>query len=256
MKADIRKIIKGPSDSGEENLHSDEVGSVTVISGLWVILLGFLFILGTILYAAFTNPTTADTFFVTLLILVLGLVLFPFLWLAVTIAFSVFTAGGFFKKRHFTLVSIDRNNAVFDSKLLMAVVLRGGAVNTHVEDPEFNDWLQRAVRFYTRITALRLIAVALGFVWAFLELDQRFDVFHLVYQLDLLPLRYVMVAIYIPLLFIGAWLVLGVKRHYAEGDLVIHRLKASSSRLDPDIPLTETPSDFAFDSGSDSFESG
>ncbi|MHA1771010.1 MAG: hypothetical protein ACTSYL_04950 [Candidatus Thorarchaeota archaeon] len=246
VASDIRKFVQ-PASEEDEDLTSERTGNISLLSGFWAILTIFLILVGAIIIGILQGNAGADAFWVVLVISFLSIILFPVLWLTVTIVFSIFTAGGFFKRRHFTVVLLAHRDEIFVSKLLMAVVLRGGVIDEKTDDPDFDEWLDRAVKLYTRVTYLRLTAVILALIWGILEIDQRFNLLHLVYQINLWPFRIVMLFVFLPILVYGAVLVWKIKGHYAEGDLIIHRLKASSSRYDPDVPLSETTSMLSFD---------
>ncbi|MCF2137754.1 MAG: hypothetical protein K9W43_11035 [Candidatus Thorarchaeota archaeon] len=245
VKSDIRKFVQ-PDAEEEAELSSEQTGNILLISGFWGVFILFLFLVGAMIVGVLQGNAGADMFIVTLIISGLSIILFPILWLTVTIVFSIFTVGAFFKRRHFSIVIVDRRNETFVSKLLMAVVMRGGVFNATTDDPEFDDWVRGALRLYSRVAYLRVTAVILAVIWGILEIDQRFDLLHLVYQVDLWPFRIIMLLLFLPLILYGDLLVWKIRGHYAEGDLIIYRLKASSSRFDPDVPLSDTMSDFSF----------
>lgn len=239
---DIRRDIKKILDILEEekDVRSERVGYVDAYSSFWVDFVLFVFTVGIMAIGAFLASARLEFFWPIMLIAITLIILYPILWYVVTFVLSIFTFGTFFKHRYLAITSTTKSDETFLSKLIVTVALRGGIFDHQTGDPEFDEWSSQALRLYRRVTYTRILAVLFGLIWGVMEIYQRVNLIPILYQIDLWPLRILMILIYIPLFIYCLHALMRIRRHYAAGDQMIYRLKYSSSRFDPEIPLSKS----------------
>ncbi|MCF2137755.1 MAG: hypothetical protein K9W43_11040 [Candidatus Thorarchaeota archaeon] len=227
VRDDIKKFAS-PIENEDGSMTSESVGEINVTSGIITILAGLGSGLG----------GSGEGILLFLVILFIVMSVFSIVWVFVMIAFSIFTLGGFFKRRHITVVSIKKRDDSFVSKLVVASVLRGGVLYENLGDPDFDDWLQRAQKLYQKMVHIRWAGLLAGTIWGIVEIAFKgYNILHPTFHYDLWPFRILMVSLFLPMIFYSAWIELRLRRHYSEGDLVVHRLMASDPVFNPEQPL-------------------
>jgi hypothetical protein len=173
-----------------------------------------------------------------LLIIAIFMAVFTIVWAVVMIAFSVLTVGGFLKKRYRTLLVIEKPNREFIGKIALHVFRSGGALEYPFGNKAYDDWMRRAFNLFVRLKFIRQISLFFGFLWGFIEV--AFKLNELLFShggYDLWPLRYVMVAIFLPLLLYSPILEVQFKRSHDTGEEITMRLLYEEPSFAPDHPM-------------------
>ena len=179
------------------------------------------------------------------LIIILALMIaFTLVWFIVMFAFSIMTIGGFFKRRFRTLVVVEEENKEFIGKLAVSTVQNRGVLEYPFDHPEYDDWMNRAFRMFVRLKYLRQVSIFCGFWWGFIEVAFKLnEIIRDQGGYNLWPLRYVMIAIFLPLLLYSPILEIQFRGIFDVGDEMIMRLTSHEPSYSPDQPMmfSETP---------------
>jgi len=165
---------------------------------------------------------------------------FTVVWTVVMIVFSIVTIGGFLRRRYRTLVSMDRENKEFIGKLSVFVGKRSGVLHHPLGDPQYDNWVEDTFGLFMKLKYLRQVSLSLAFGWGFIEvafklyqviLDPSFDYY-------LWPFRYVMIAIFAPLIFYSPVLEMKFREAFKMGEEMTTMLVHRESSFNPDHPMT------------------
>lgn len=181
---------------------------------------------------------------VCLIIIVAIMVAVTAVWAVVMLAFSIMTLGGFFKKRFRTLFVIEKENKEFIGKLAVITAQKRGVLEYPFGHREYDDWMVQTFGKFNRLKLLRQMSILFGFSWGFIEVAYKLN--ELVFGVggyNLWPLRYFMVAVFLPLLLYSPILELQFRGAFDTGDEMIMRLVNENPSFSPNQPMifSETP---------------
>lgn len=165
-------------------------------------------------------------------------------WLIVMFAFSIMTFGGFFKRRYRTLVIIEQENKEFIGKLAVTTEQNRGVLEYHFDHLEYDNWMTRTFGMYYRLKLIRQISFFFGFWWGLIEVAFKLNEYIMgVGGYNLWPLRYVMIAIFVPILLYSPILEIQFRGLFDTGDEMVMRLTSHEPSYSPDQPMmfSETP---------------
>jgi len=148
------------------------------------------------------------------------------------------TIGGFFKKRFRTLVVIEEQNREFIGKLAVVTVQKGGVLEYPFGHREYDEWIKHAFGKFNRLKHLRQVSIVIGFCWGFIEVAYKLN--ELVFGVggyNLWPLRYVMVAIFLPLLLYAPFLEIQFRGIFNMGEEMTMRLLNEEPSFSPTQPM-------------------
>lgn len=181
---------------------------------------------------------------VCLIIIAAIMIAVTIVWAVVMFAFSIMTVGGFFRKRFRTLVIIERENKEFLGKLAVITVRKRGIMQYPLGDHQYDEWMNQIFKKFNRLKILRQLSIFFGFCWGFIEVAFKLNewVFG-VGGYNLWPLRYVMIAIFLPLLLYSPILEIQFRGDFEKGDEMIMRLVNQEPSYSPNEPMifSETP---------------
>ena len=181
---------------------------------------------------------------ICLIIVLAVMIAFTIVWFIVMLAFSIMTIGGFFKRRFRTLVVVEKENKEFIGKLAAATVQKRGVLDYSFGHLEYDDWMTHTFRLYHRLKLIRQVGFFFGFWWAVVEIAFKLNEY-INHQggYNLWPLRYVMIAIFLPLLLYSPILEIQFRHNFEAGDEMIQRLVSHEPAYSPDQPMmfSETP---------------
>ncbi len=181
---------------------------------------------------------------ICLIIIASIMIALTIVWAIVMIAFSIMTIGGFFKRRFRTLVIVERKNKEFIGKLAMITVQKRGVLEYPFEHVEYDDWMTRTFGMFNRLKHLRQVSLFFGFWWGFIEVAFKLNQILLnPADYNLWPLRYVMIAIFLPLLLYSPILEIQFRGIFDTGDEMVMRLTNHEPSYSPNQPMmfSETP---------------
>jgi hypothetical protein len=173
-----------------------------------------------------------------LLLIAVFMAVFTIVWAVVMIAFSILTVGGFLKKRYRTLLIIEKRNREFLGKIALQIFRSGGILEYPFEDETYDNWMKHTFSLFVRLKFVRQVSLLFGFGWGFIEV--AFKLNQILYNpadYNLWPLRYVMVAIFLPLLLYSPVLEIQFKRAHDTGEEIIMRLLTEEESFAPDHPM-------------------
>jgi hypothetical protein len=165
-------------------------------------------------------------------------------WFIVMFAFSIMTIGGFFKRRFRTLVIVETDNKEFIGKLAMMSVQSRGVLEYPFDYLEYDEWMNRTFGMFVRLKHLRQASIFFGFWWGFIEVAFKLNEWIMgVGGYDLWPLRYVMIAIFLPMLLYSPILEMQFRGAFETGDEMVMRLTSHEPSYSPNQPMmfSETP---------------
>ena len=181
---------------------------------------------------------------ICLIIIVAIMAALTIVWAVVMLAFSIMTIGGFFRKRFRTLAIVENENKEFIGKLAVITVQKRGVLNYPFGHREHDDWMVRVFGLFNRLKHLRQVSIFFGFWWGFIEIAFKLNELILgVGGYDQWPLRYVMIAIFLPLLLYSPILEIQFRGVFDTGDEMIMRLVNQEPSYSPNQPImfSETP---------------
>jgi len=175
---------------------------------------------------------------ICLIIILAIMIALAVVWFVVMFAFSIVTIGGFFKRRFRTLVVVEDENKEFIGKLAMITVQNRGVLEYPFGHREYDDWMTRAFGMYNRLKILRQVSIFFGFWWAVVEVAFKLNEYIMgVGGYNLWPLRYVMFAIFLPMLLYSPILEIQFRRLFETGDEMIMRLTSHEPSYSPTQPM-------------------
>jgi hypothetical protein len=181
---------------------------------------------------------------ICLIIIVALMAALTIVWAVVMIAFSIMTIGGFFRKRYRTLFVIENDNKEFIGKLAVITVQKRGVLEYPFEHREYDEWMVQTFGMFNRLKHLRQGSIFLGFWWGFIEIAFKLNQLILdPSDYNLWPLRYVMIAIFLPLLLYAPILEIQFRGAFDKGDEMVMRLVNHEPSYSPNQPMmfSETP---------------
>ncbi|MHA1964718.1 MAG: hypothetical protein ACXACG_06600 [Candidatus Thorarchaeota archaeon] len=181
---------------------------------------------------------------VCLIIIIAIMVAVTLVWAIIMLAFSIMTIGGFFKKRFRTLVVIEKDNKEFIGKLAVMTVQKRGVLEYLFGHREYDEWVNHAFGRFNRLKLLRQVSIVIGFCWGFIEVAYKLN--ELVFGIggyNLWPLRYFMIAVFLPLLLYAPILEMQFRGTFDMGEEMVMRLLNEEPSFSPNQPMmfSETP---------------
>jgi hypothetical protein len=179
------------------------------------------------------------------LIIILALMIaLALVWVVVMFAFSIMTIGGFFKRRFRTLIVVENENKEFIGRLAVITVQKRGVLEYPLQHHDYDDWMTSTFELFRRLKVLRQVSIFFGFWWGFIEIAFKLNEI-IMHQggYNLWPLRYVMIAVFLPLLLYSPILEMRFRSVFETGDEMIMRLTTNEPSYSPDQPMifSETP---------------
>jgi len=180
--------------------------------------------------AAYCLPTvSADSIqgaLLCVIIIAVLMALFAVIWAIVMLAFSVMTFGGFIKRRYRTLVLFENEYKPFLAKLAFLSVRNEGVVNYPLGFVAYDKWMHSTFGLFKRQKYIRQLSLFLGAIWGIVEVGFKLNqiIFDPTFSYDLWPLRLVMVAIFLPLLFYAPALEMQLRRAFDNGQEIVDRI--------------------------------
>ncbi len=175
---------------------------------------------------------------VILIIIAVLMITFAVVWTVVMIAFSIITVGGFLKRRYRTVVIIEKMNREFLGKLAISIARNGGVLDYQFGHDGYDDWARRAFKLHIRLKHIRQISLFFGLGWgvieAMLKLNEILLGYITNYGPSVLPLRIVMIAIFIPLLIYSLVLESQFRNASDDGEEMVMRLLMEENSFSPD----------------------
>lgn len=228
IKKDIERITN--VHVGKMSLYSKETGRVTVTPELYT----------SAEYCDISGCSGggSEGEAVCLIVIAVVMALVAVVWTIIMIAFSILTIGGFLKRRFRTLLVIERPNHEFLGKLIVSITRRGGVVEYPWDIEQYDTWMKRTFKLFMRLKYLRQVSLFLALCWGFVEIAYKLN--NILYAVDynLWPLRYVMVAIFLPLLLYGPFLEVRFRNARDSGEEMILRLLTDNPSFNPEYPMT------------------
>ena len=175
---------------------------------------------------------------IILIIIAVLMMMVAVVWTVVMIAFSILTVGGFLKRRYRTVVVIEKMNREFLGKLAISIERKGGVLDYQFGHEGYDDWVRRAFKLHIRLKHLRQISLVLGLGWGWIEVMFKVNEILLGYITNygpiVLPLRLVMIAIFIPLLIYSPVLEGQFRNASDDGEEMVMRLLIEENSFSPD----------------------
>jgi len=175
---------------------------------------------------------------IVLIIFAILMMMIAVVWTVVMIAFSLLTVGGFLKRRFRTVVVIEKVNREFLGKLAISIERNGGVLDYQFGHEGYDDWVRRDFKLHVRLKRLRQISLVLGVGWGWIEVMLKVNEILLGYITnygpEVLPLRLVMIGIFIPLLIYSPVLESQFKSVSDDGEEMVMRLLLEENSFSPD----------------------
>jgi hypothetical protein len=181
---------------------------------------------------------------ICVIIILAALIAITVVWIIVMLAFSIMTIGGFFRRRFRTLLIVEKENREFIGKLAVITVEKQGVLEYPFEHPEYDNWMTQAFGMFVRLKQIRQIGIFFGFWWGFIEFAFKLNEWiNEEGGYNLWPLRYVMIAIFLPLLLYSPILEIQFRGVFETGDEMVMRLTSHEPSYSPTQPMmfSETP---------------
>ena len=179
-----------------------------------------------------------EGFVIVLIIIAVLMITFAAVWTVVMIAFSIVTVGGFLKRRYRTVVIIEKMNREFLGKLAISIARNGGVLDYSFGHDGYDDWARRDFKLHIRLKHLRQISLFFGLGWGVIEAMFKLNEILIGYITNygpiVLPLRLVMVAIFIPLLIYSLVLEGQFRNATDDGEEMVMRLLNEENSFSPD----------------------
>ncbi len=174
------------------------------------------------------------------LIAIVLLAVFAIVWTIVMIAYAIMTFGGFVRRRFRTQLVMENENPEFIGKLAILTFRKGGVANYSLGSPDYDSWVSKAFSLFNRKKYIRQVSFFFAFIWGSVEVLFKLYQFLLnpLFTYDLWPLRWVMVAIFLPLLLYSPFLELTIRHVFDEGEEPVDRLLMEFPAYSPDYPMS------------------
>jgi hypothetical protein len=231
VKKDLEQITS--TQIGRKNIYTKETGRITVTPEI------------------FTSAECCDPGggcggssgggegeLICLLVIAVVMALVAIIWTAVMIAFSILTIGGFLTRRYRTLLVIEKPNRELLGKLVVSITRHGGVVDYPWGIDEYDSWMKRTFGLFMRLKILRQVSLFVGLCWGLIEIWYKLN--NILYDIDynLWPFRFIMVAIFLPLLFSGPVLEFRFNNAQNASEEVLYRLLTENPSFNPEYPMT------------------
>ncbi len=177
---------------------------------------------------------------IVLIVVAVLMTLFAFVWTIVMVVFSIVTVGGFVKRRFRTLVLMEKKNQEFIGKLAVLTYGKKGVLKYSLGQDQYDEWNGKAFNLFVHLKYLRQVSMFIGFIWGVVEIGFKLYqvVFDLSFTYDLWPFRYVMIAVFVPLILYSPILELRIRSAFNKGGESVDRLIAYETSFNPNHPMT------------------
>ena len=213
---------------GRKSIHSKETGTVTVKSEIHTHLEG-----------ADCSGGGGECDLLFLIILAVIMSVFAVVWSVVMIVFSIVTIGGFVRRRFRTIVIMGRENMEFVGKLSVLVFRRNGVADYTLGNAQYDEWKDDTFGLFMRLKHIRQGSLLLAFGWGIIEIG--FKLYQIVFDPSfdyyLWPFRYVMIAVFAPLICYSPILEMTMRGKFNEGQDIIARMVMNEPRYNPDLAM-------------------
>ncbi|MHA2425384.1 MAG: hypothetical protein ACXAEF_11380 [Candidatus Thorarchaeota archaeon] len=221
--------------SGKKPIQSNETGMVSATSEVFGGVGGA---------DCYCSGGSGDGELYCLLIIAVLLAVFAIVWTIVMVAFAIMTLGGFVRRRYRSKLFIQKENPEFLGKLAILSYRKGGVVNYSLNYLPYDEWVQGTFSLFRRKKYIRQVSIFFGFVWGAVEV--LFKLYQLLFDplfnYDLWPFRFVMVAIFLPLLLYSPFLELTIRGAFDQGAESVDRLLMEYPEYSPDTKMSfESP---------------
>ncbi len=213
---------------GGKSIHSKETGTVTVKSEIHTHFEG----------SDCGGGGGGEGELLCLIVVAIIMAVFAIVWSVVMIAFSIVTIGGFVKRRYRTIVIIGKENIEFIGKLSVFVSRRGGVSDYTLGNVQYDEWKDDTFSLFMRLKHLRQGSLLLAFGWGIIEIGFKLNqILFDPTDYYLWPFRYVMIAIFAPLIFYSPVLEMTIRGKFDEGEDIHARLVMNEPRYNPDMSM-------------------
>ena len=178
---------------------------------------------------------------IVLIIIAVLMIMIAIVWAVIMIAFSILTVGGFLKRRYRTVVVIERQNREFLGKLAISIFRSNGVLEYPFGFEGYDDWNKRSFNLHLRLKRIRQVSLFFGIGWGWIEvlfkLNEIIVGYITNYGPSLLPLRLVMIAIFLPLVLYSPVLEMQFDNARRDGEEMVMRLLNEEPSFSPDHPM-------------------
>ena len=175
---------------------------------------------------------------IVVIIIAVLMIMVAIVWAVIMIAFSILTVGGFLKRRYRTVVVIERQNREFLGKLAISIFRSHGVMEYPFGHEGYDDWNKRSFNLHLRLKRVRQVSLFFGIGWGWIEvLFKLNEIFFGAGGYNLWPLRYAMIAIFVPLLLYSPILEVQFNNAQKDGDEMVVRLLNDEPSFSPDYPM-------------------
>jgi hypothetical protein len=175
---------------------------------------------------------------ICLLVVAVIMAVFTIVWTVVMVAFSILTIGGFLKKRYRTLLIVEKPNSEFMGKVALQIIRAGGVLEYPLNNEEYDAWMHHTFGLFKRLKLLRQVSLFFAFCWGLVEVGFKLNqILFNPADYNLWPFRYVMIAIFLPLLLYSVILEIQFKSAFDSGEETIARLLSDEPSFAPDHPM-------------------
>jgi hypothetical protein len=214
---------------GRKSIHSKETGTVTVKSEIYTHIEG-----------TDCAGGGGECELLFLIIAAIVMTVFAVVWSVVMITFSIVTIGGFVRRRFRTVVIMGKESMDFIGKLSVLAFRRNGVSDYTLGNVQYDEWKDETFGLFMRLKHIRQGSLLLAFGWGIIEIGFKLYqiVFDPTFDYYLWPFRYVMVAVFAPLIFYSPVLEMTMRRKFNEGQDIIARMVMNEPRYNPDLAMT------------------
>ena len=176
---------------------------------------------------------------IVLIIIAVLMIMVTIIWAVIMIAFSILTVGGFLKRRYRTVVIIEIMNREFLGKLAILIFRNGGVLEYPFGHEGYDDWMKRSFKLHVRLKHIRQVSLFFGIGWGWIEVIFKLNQVLLdpTFNYDLWPLRFVMIAIFLPLLLYSPVMEIQFDNARRDGEEMVMRLLNEEYSFSPDYRM-------------------
>jgi hypothetical protein len=213
---------------GRKSIHTKETGTVTVKSEI---------------YAHFEGSDCAggggEGELLCLIVVAIIMAVFAIVWSVVMIVFSIVTIGGFVKRRYRTIVITGKENTEFLGKLSIFAYRKGAVSDYALGNMQYDEWKDDAFGLFMRLKYIRQGSLLLAFGWGIIEIGFKLYqiIFNPAFDYYLWPFRYLMIAVFAPLIFYSPVLEMSIRGKFSEGEDIVARLVMNEPRYNPELSM-------------------
>ncbi len=191
---------------------------------------------GDLVYCDGGGLSSTDECGIFLLIIIALMAVFAIVWAAVMIVFSIFTLGGFVRRRYRTLLMIEQPRRNLLLNVAFGVAFRGGVMDWDTGIPEYDEWKEKALSHYRALKYVRQISFLFGIIWGMNEIyNKALNLLDPNYHYNLWPFRLMMVIIFLPLLFACPVIELRMRELYRTADPMFQSILADDPDIEQDL---------------------